>query len=271
MAVPLTSLPGVELDPALSPDAGRVAFVWDGPDRSNFDIYVKQIGGDETVRVTHDPAADHRPVWSPDGTRLAFLRKRGRGADVLLVPAGGGPEQKLAELSDLARLDLEDVWSYWLDWSPDGRFLAASDRGADGQSWSVFLISVETGEKRALTVTGSSRVFDRLPALPRAAAPLRVHRLGEQPGLVPRRTPAGVRRRSRRPVPRLRHCTRGRPPPPVDIEPDLRRPSALLPRRETDLLHLHAQRGLPGLEDASRRAGGRRRGRPGHATRGHRS
>ena len=83
---------------------------------------------------------------------------------MLLVPAGGGQEQKLAELSDLPRLYLEDVWSFWLDWSPDGRFLAASDRGADGQSWGVFLISVETGEKRALTATGSSRVFDRLPA-----------------------------------------------------------------------------------------------------------
>ena len=177
-AVPLTSLPGVELDPALSPDASRVAFVWDGPDRNNFDVYVKEIGGGEMVRVTHDPAADHRPVWSPDGRRIAFLRKRGRGAEVLLVPAEGGQEQKLAELSDLPRLYLEDAWSYWLDWSPDGRFLAASDRGSDGQSWGVFLISVETGEKRALTTTGSPRVIDRLPAFSpdgRAVAFLRGH------------------------------------------------------------------------------------------------
>jgi DNA-binding winged helix-turn-helix (wHTH) protein len=50
-AVPLTSLPGVELDPALSPDGGRVAFIWDGPDRSNFDVYVKEIASGETVRV----------------------------------------------------------------------------------------------------------------------------------------------------------------------------------------------------------------------------
>jgi Tol biopolymer transport system component/DNA-binding winged helix-turn-helix (wHTH) protein len=177
-AVPLTSLPGVELDPALSPDASRVAFVWDGPDRNNFDVYVKEIGGGEMVRVTHDPAPDHRPVWSPDGRRIAFLRRRGRGADVLLVPAGGGQEQKLAELSDLPRLYVEDVWSFGLDWSPDGRFLAASDRGADGQSWGVFLISAETGEKRALTATGSPRVIDRLPAFSpdgRALAFLRGH------------------------------------------------------------------------------------------------
>lgn len=164
MVVPVTSLPGVELDPALSPDERRVAFVWDGPDRDNFDVYVKDIGGEEIVCVTHDPAPDHRPVWSPDGRRIAFLRERGQGADVLLVPAGGGHEQKMAELSDLPRLYAKDVWSFWLDWSPDGRFLAASEREADGQSWSVVLISVETGEKRALTVTGNPRIIDRLPA-----------------------------------------------------------------------------------------------------------
>jgi Tol biopolymer transport system component len=164
IVVPVTSLPGMELDPALSPDAERVAFVWDGPDRDNFDVYVKAIGGEEIVRVTRDPAPDHHPVWSPDGRRIAFLRERGQGADVLLVPVGGGPEQKLAELTDLPRLYVEDVWSFWLDWSPDGRFLAATDRGAGGESWGIVLISVETGEKRALTATGTPRVIDRLPA-----------------------------------------------------------------------------------------------------------
>ena len=155
-AVPLTSLPGVELDPALSPDGGRVAFIWDGPDRSNFDVYVKEIASGETVRVTSDPAADHHPVWSPDGRHLAFLRRQGTGATVFLVPAGGGREHRLAEVAEL--------WSSWLDWSPDGRFLAVSDRGADGRSWGIVLVSVETGEKRALTTPGDPRLWDRLPA-----------------------------------------------------------------------------------------------------------
>jgi Tol biopolymer transport system component len=80
------------------------------------------------------------------------------------VPAGGGEERELVPISTLWRFYAQDVSSFWLDWSPDGRFLAVSDRAGDGQSWGVYLISVETGEKRALTTTGTPRIIDRLPA-----------------------------------------------------------------------------------------------------------
>jgi Tol biopolymer transport system component len=105
-SIPLTTYPGVEKEPSLSPDGSQVAFSWNGPDQTNFDIYIKTTRSGSAVsalphRLTQDGADDINPVWSPDGSSIAFLRKLGIGNrfGVLLIPALGGQERKLAEIS----------------------------------------------------------------------------------------------------------------------------------------------------------------------------
>ena len=105
--VHLTSSPGSELFPALSPDGKQVAFQWNGEDGKNWDIYVKLVGETNALRLTTDALVDSDPCWSPDGRRIAFTR---RGADgryaVLTMSPLGGAEQKLADLPGLLRRDL---------------------------------------------------------------------------------------------------------------------------------------------------------------------
>ena len=75
--VPLTNLAGKEDWPTFAPDGEQVAFAWSGEKYDNTDIYVTLVGALTVRRVTTDPAEDYAPSWSPDGRRIAFLRRHG--------------------------------------------------------------------------------------------------------------------------------------------------------------------------------------------------
>jgi Tol biopolymer transport system component/predicted Ser/Thr protein kinase len=153
-SLPLTSYPGYEGHASFSPDGNQVAFEWNGEKQDNDDIYVKLIGPGGSLRLTTDPARDYSPAWSPDGRFIAFVRPA-RGATrelsrekvaVWLIPALGGPERKLAETSRLFRWGGSHV-----AWSPDGNSLVISDKVSSNEPASLFLLSIETWEKRRLT------------------------------------------------------------------------------------------------------------------------
>ena len=159
--VPLTSLSGWEADPALSPDGSQLAFSWDRDGDERADIYVQLIGAGPPLRLTTDSANDFSPAWSPDGHHIAFLRCQGSEQGVFTVPALGGPERKLQAMSCPHSSDEEGLS---LDWSPDGKLLAFSDKtSADG--FSIFLLSIETLEKRRLTFPPVEHQADRATCL----------------------------------------------------------------------------------------------------------
>jgi Tol biopolymer transport system component len=157
-SLPLTTYPGSERNPALAPDGQQVAFSWDGPEQNNFDIYVKPIGAVALRRLTTDPAEDESPAWAPDGGTIAFLRRRnGDRLDLLLTPASGGPEHSVAQLASSFRLPS-------LAWSPDGNWLAVTERERNEDNESLFLVSARTGEKRRLTEPPHGFSGDFMPA-----------------------------------------------------------------------------------------------------------
>jgi len=159
--VPLTSLSGWEWNPALSPDGSQLAFSWNarGVLRGG-DIYVQLIGAGTPLRLTTDAADDHSPAWSPDGRHIAFFRCLGSEQGVFTVPALGGPERKL-QAAGCSPLAYDEGRS--LDWSDDGKLLAFPDKtSADG--FSIFLLSIETLEKRRLTFPPVEHQADVRPA-----------------------------------------------------------------------------------------------------------
>ncbi len=122
----LTSYPGQEAYPMLSPDGKSLAFTWTGPEGKGSDVYVQPIGTYEPIQLTNQLHRDESPVWSPDGALIAFLRNFGGYQEVRLVPSSGGPETLLTTVRGA-------VTSPALDWSPSGDLLAvATQNGVIG-------------------------------------------------------------------------------------------------------------------------------------------
>ena len=159
IAVPLTTYPGSEIYPTLSPDGSQVAFAWEGSG-DNVDIYLQLVGPGDLHRLTTDPAVDFSPAWSPDGRQIAFLRSLRPGDSdrwaIYLIPALGGAERRLAEI-DLTQFRTA---AGSLAWTPDGRWLAAAGRFGPDDPSEIWLFSPETGERRRLTAADDTQIGD---------------------------------------------------------------------------------------------------------------
>jgi len=92
----LTTESGLCVDPAISTDGKLLAYASDRSGEGNFDIWVRQIGGGDAMRLTKNPADDVEPTFSPDGTKIVFASTR-EGGGLYIVSALGGEERKIAD------------------------------------------------------------------------------------------------------------------------------------------------------------------------------
>jgi Tol biopolymer transport system component len=163
--VPLTADGGFKFAPRLSPDGEKVAYCWAGPGNDNWDIYVKAIGrGTRPLRITEHKASDWGPVWSPDGRQIAFVRELESGAAIYTVPSFGGQEHRLVDVVGPVRLP---DWSFIpsLSWSPDGQWLAVSEKPSEHLPVHIVRLSLETLQRVPLTFPPPDSLGDLHPEL----------------------------------------------------------------------------------------------------------
>ncbi len=116
--------------PSFSPDGSRI--VYEGAIGSNYEVFVADLTGERT-QLTQSPGNDGWPVWSPDGTTIAFTSERD---DCEFAPreqecwtTGEPGEHRSVYLVDPDGSNLRRVATdhgQFLAWSPDGRYLLVS-------------------------------------------------------------------------------------------------------------------------------------------------
>jgi DNA-binding winged helix-turn-helix (wHTH) protein/Tol biopolymer transport system component len=153
----LTSTPDPERLPALSPDGATVAFAQAGADGGS--TLMLQSTGQATARVLTPPvpgASDTMPVWSRDGTRIAFVRASSQACRFMLVAASGGAPRDVGPC-------LEGGWSQY-DWTPDGRGLVMGGARAAGKpSAPLQRLDLATGRWQPLHYPLGDGDVDQLP------------------------------------------------------------------------------------------------------------
>ncbi|MGH9818846.1 MAG: LpqB family beta-propeller domain-containing protein, partial [Pyrinomonadaceae bacterium] len=96
---------------------------------------VPSNGGSAQLLVSH-PATESRPMYSPDGTQLAFVSNRTGNGDIYVLNLRSG---------DLARVTFDDAADILDGWSRDGKWLYFSSNGRDISGMSDVLRVAATG------------------------------------------------------------------------------------------------------------------------------
>ena len=129
--VQLTRLPDSVSQPALSPDGRMLTFIrgpatFFGPGQ----VYVKMLPDGEPVQLTNDNQPKMRPVFSPDGTRIAYTVVGPKFLwDTWVVPVlGGAPQQWLKNASGLVWTGPQQVMFAEIKKPPHMGIVAADER-----------------------------------------------------------------------------------------------------------------------------------------------
>ncbi len=133
--------------PSWSPDGDWLAFVETAAGTGRIvRLSLDTLEEEPLTSPPEDSAGDHQPLYSPDGTQLAFVRSGSKvlgDLDVWVQPANGGEIRQLT----FGRYD----WLWLSSWTPDGAEIVFA---VSRPHWRLFRLSLAGGEPQPVSGTG---------------------------------------------------------------------------------------------------------------------
>lgn len=138
--------------PRFSPDGRRIAYGAIGESRGTSDIWISDLDGGATRRLTNDDADNTTPQWSPDGGTLAYSANASDGRDIVAQWAGGGGTRVLASGPSGQSLT---------DWLHDGSALLVSE-DAGGRHRNILVQPADGTPSRPYAATRAQETAGRI-------------------------------------------------------------------------------------------------------------
>jgi Tol biopolymer transport system component len=148
---------GRAIMPTVSPDGSRVAFAAQTMRAGQFwlfQVHILDLASKGTTPLAGSGGACW-PAWMPDSSGLAYVRLDQEPSSLERITLQGGARQALVKDAKL--------WSYYPDWSPDGRKVAfsVSPQHHEGEDWDLAIVDVNQPGTFVKLTTGPGN--DRLP------------------------------------------------------------------------------------------------------------
>ncbi|MEP6633126.1 MAG: winged helix-turn-helix domain-containing protein [Luteimonas sp.] len=141
----ITSRPGQETNPNLSPDGSMVAYgdLPQGAEQSAIVVQTTAQAAPRAVTIPDQGESDMFPMWSHDGRQLAFVRFARDSCRLMVVAASGGEARKAG--------DCYGGMVGLFDWTPDDRGLLMGNTHESNETKSPLrLLNLSSGQWRAL-------------------------------------------------------------------------------------------------------------------------
>ena len=140
----LSSDPGAEVRPHISPDGTRVAYSKTDPQSHLERILMRAVGATRSLAWASDAKANEdTPLWSPDGKSIVFERVSDTSCELVVTSNLGGETRVVG--------NCQSPLTNYYDWTPDGSKLITAERSKrDNGHLALIQWDLSSGEKQPL-------------------------------------------------------------------------------------------------------------------------